>query len=1179
MHTQIPEEASSSRILPSRISFESATVAHARNEFTVANAKVVDENPDGQDLFAFLRQPLVVRLTNFLKFGLEDWTPRAALEVKWSGAAEGGGKNTTARVPAVRITGAVWLGVVALAALGALTSKGALQPSDAAGAIGLSLCHTLMSVIFLQLLAAYRNTFEVKRLPPFENWCLAAIGGLSTACALLCLASAGIRVYALTRLLVHPVLLLLETGLHTSKNKLEGHRPLWQISVAVGVVVLLALLASSVEAAQVPWRALGLGAASAACTALWQHAACGLRLAHRVSPLQALHSTSLPQAALLAAAWMAHGGSRAPASFEQILAVIVSGVCATVGGHLFWDGGVEDVRLARGKLIGAAHPEPVIAGVVLILGHVVLEPLRISLPAGMSLLGEVASVAAAGWGYHAAREAGEAGEARKQRLEVEAARVLPSAAAQAAARGGGSESTAKRCCGGRLATAEQHRLWTTLPPSSLGLAATDSAWHLSPSAAVPRSELRAGASGCLHSWRLVTGAGQSRKPWLTPSHYNVALPLGLLLLAAPLVVQVAREYHTALMRDHAALIGQRAYGGLAPSLWRRLTGDSSGARHESGLRWFTYCSDEDPGGDMLKVAVTSAKRQAPELLPHVLQIPELGECPALAWLRARGVPVTAHNLSASSHASPPDGQKAGGSGLVAHLLLDLPGIVSDLAHRDASCNSCLHPVAGVALFTAPHIMFNAPLLAANRTLPALPAPAVLALATPPQVIRKATSPLAVAVINTVHKKSRKKAFRAIADALMESQADSHVQLSRLREVVKLPDSVQWDVLRGRPPIHSPPSILAFHYLRPDFGLQCASKHRGTILELEMACGCLNHSKSARGAAHGFGVKVFDGLWGSDKAAFLRPLLAQYSEYRSEAGLSEAVVDVFEEETLPRGVETRCVREVSGKPEPAGVPRPVTDNDLKCYSDRYPDLKTELTDDLAKLWHHWENHGRKEGRNPHCNETEHPLDEEIICCVLDPGEKPICDRRSNDRHLARCYGRKPPTAHALSGPAPIRADSSTPTNIDYWPETAPQKERHEVPRQKVDPQRQSGAKKSGAVGGPAKAGGAMPATRKATSTVSACYITAAPDRAERLYLTVWGVLLCNTLPRDPSMMLDPIIWGLESRMNVNLFLDRMIVVISVHRLGIVTFCVTIILTLRSTLRTEQLVHMPQDRPDL
>ncbi|KAK3289039.1 hypothetical protein CYMTET_3508, partial [Cymbomonas tetramitiformis] len=782
-----------------------------------------------------------------------DWTPRAALEVKWSGAAEGGGKNTTARVPAVRITGAVWLGVVALAALGALTSKGALQPSDAAGAIGLSLCHTLMSVIFLQLLAAYRNTFEVKRLPPFENWCLAAIGGLSTACALLCLASAGIRVYALTRLLVHPVLLLLETGLHTSKNKLEGHRPLWQISVAVGVVVLLALLASSVEAAQVPWRALGLGAASAACTALWQHAACGLRLAHRVSPLQALHSTSLPQAALLAAAWMAHGGSRAPASFEQILAVIVSGVCATVGGHLFWDGGVEDVRLARGKLIGAAHPEPVIAGVVLILGHVVLEPLRISLPAGMSLLGEVASVAAAGWGYHAAREAGEAGEARKQRLEVEAARVLPSAA---------------------VTLAPEPRAWTSV---FLGSALV----------------------GCLHSWRLVTGAGQSRKPWLTPSHYNVALPLGLLLLAAPLVVQVAREYHTALMRDHAALIGQRAYGGLAPSLWRRLTGDSSGARHESGLRWFTYCSDEDPGGDMLKVAVTSAKRQAPELLPHVLQIPELGECPALAWLRARGVPVTAHNLSASSHASPPDGQKAGGSGLVAHLLLDLPGIVSDLAHRDASCNSCLHPVAGVALFTAPHIMFNAPLLAANRTLPALPAPAVLALATPPQVIRKATSPLAVAVINTVHKKSRKKAFRAIADALMESQADSHVQLSRLREVVKLPDSVQWDVLRGRPPIHSPPSILAFHYLRPDFGLQCASKHRGTILELEMACGCLNHSKSARGAAHGFGVKVFDGLWGSDKAAFLRPLLAQYSEYRSEAGLSEAVVDVFEEETLPR----------------------------------------------------------------------------------------------------------------------------------------------------------------------------------------------------------------------------------------------------------------------------------------
>ena len=68
-----------------------------------------------------------------------------------------------------------------------------------------------------------------------------------------------------------------------------------------------------------------------------------------------------------------------------------------------------------------------------------------------------------------------------------------------------------------------------------------------------------------------------------------------------------------------------------------------------------------------------------------------------------------------------------------------------------------------------------------------------------------------------------------------------------------------------------------------------------------------------------------------------------------------------------GLEGSGEEEGSGKEEVAAAePAAPTEQDLLCYSDRYPDLAAAFGKDLGALQRHWDDHGRSEARDPYCH---------------------------------------------------------------------------------------------------------------------------------------------------------------------------------------------------------------------
>jgi hypothetical protein len=48
---------------------------------------------------------------------------------------------------------------------------------------------------------------------------------------------------------------------------------------------------------------------------------------------------------------------------------------------------------------------------------------------------------------------------------------------------------------------------------------------------------------------------------------------------------------------------------------------------------------------------------------------------------------------------------------------------------------------------------------------------------------------------------------------------------------------------------------------------------------------------------------------------------------------------------------------------------MSNEEAKCYLDRYPDLTKAFGSDLTKAKEHWKNHGIKEKRNKACDESK------------------------------------------------------------------------------------------------------------------------------------------------------------------------------------------------------------------
>ena len=73
-----------------------------------------------------------------------------------------------------------------------------------------------------------------------------------------------------------------------------------------------------------------------------------------------------------------------------------------------------------------------------------------------------------------------------------------------------------------------------------------------------------------------------------------------------------------------------------------------------------------------------------------------------------------------------------------------------------------------------------------------------------------------------------------------------------------------------------------------------------------------------------------------------------------------------EEAVPEEAPAEDVPAEEAAPAERAAP---TDQDLLCYSERYPDLAAAFGKDVDALRRHWEKHGRSEARDPYCREFQ------------------------------------------------------------------------------------------------------------------------------------------------------------------------------------------------------------------